>query len=156
MRSGLVPEIAAGDRAPAFSVQTDRGRLTLGDLIGARKLVLAFYYEDLTPTCSTQVSSLKEGFETFEELGANVLAVSSDTLESHQMFAERLGGVPFPLASDLDLTLARLYGVVDESGKRARRAVFVIDRDGTVLLALPYYNPANVSQFEHVFLALGA
>jgi peroxiredoxin Q/BCP len=124
--------------------------------LGDRRLVLAFYYEDLTPTCSTQVSSLKEGFETFEELGANVLAVSSDTLESHQLFCDRLGGLPFPLASDGDLALARAYGVVDDSGKRARRAVFVIDRDGTVLLALPYYNPAIISQFEQIFQALAA
>ncbi|HEY7269639.1 MAG TPA: redoxin domain-containing protein [Dehalococcoidia bacterium] len=151
-----MPEVMAGAKAPDFSVETDQGPMSLSDLLERGKLVLAFYYEDMTPTCSTQVSSLKEGFDTFEEMGATVLAVSSDSLESHKLFYDRLGGVPFPLASDTDLALARAYGVVDESGKRARRAVFVIDADGTVLLALPQYNPANLSQFEQVFTALGA
>jgi peroxiredoxin len=64
-----------------------------------------------------QVSSLKEGFETFQELGAGVLAVSSDSLESHGLFCERLGGLP-SLGSDRDLTVAKAYGVADDSGRR--------------------------------------
>jgi peroxiredoxin len=149
-------DVLAGRQAPDFSVDTDWGRLGLAGLLARGRLVLAFYYEDLTPTCSTQVSSLKEGFETLLELGAAVLAVSSDSLESHRLFCDRLGGLPFPLGSDPDLAMARAYGVIDDGGKRARRAVFVIGPDGKVILALPHYNPANLSQFEQVFLALGA
>ena len=151
-----MPDVVAGSKAPDFSVETDRGEARLADLLARGKLVLAFYYEDMTPACSTQVSSLKEGFETFEELGASVLAVSGDGLESHKLFCDRLGGLPFPLGVDAGLRLARAYGVVDDSGKHSRRAVFVIDRDGTVVLALPFYNPANISQFEQIFAALGA
>lgn len=151
-----MPEAQAGQKAPDFTVETDQGRLTLSRLLEKGRLVLAFYYEDLTPTCSIQVSSLKDGFDMLREMGASVLALSSDSLESHKVFGERLGGVPFPLGSDTDLGIARAYGVVDESGKRARRAIFVIDRDGAVLLALPYYNPANLSQFEQIFQALAA
>jgi peroxiredoxin Q/BCP len=150
------PPPAAGSMAPEFSLESDRGRVSLGDLLARGRLVLAFYYEDATPTCSTQVASLKDGFEMIQELGADVLAVSADTLESHRSFCERLGGLPFALGSDPDLAVGRAYGVVDDTGKRTRRAVFVIDRDGTVLLALPYYNPANVSQYEAIFRALGA
>ncbi len=145
---------AAGEKAPEFSIETDRGRLSLADLLAKGRLVLAFYYEDLTPTCSTELSSLRDGYEMFRDLGAEVLAVSSDSLESHRRFCERLGGLPFALGADADLSLARDYGVVDESGRRARRAVFVIDRDGAVLLALPHYSPTNVSQLESVFEAL--
>jgi peroxiredoxin Q/BCP len=149
-----MPEVRAGDRAPDFEVETDRGRLSLRDLLAGGKLVLAFYYEDLTPTCSTQLTSLKDAFEAFQEAGASVLAVSSDSLDSHSFFCERLGGLPFPLGSDPDLAVASAYGVVDESGRRSRRAVFVIDQDGTVLLALPHYSPANVGQLEQVFEAV--
>ncbi len=95
-----MPEVVAGDRAPEFTLESDHGALSLGELLSRGKLVLAFYYEDLTPTCSTEVSSLKEGFEVFQELGAGVLAVSSDSMESHDLFRGRLGGLPFPLASD--------------------------------------------------------
>ena len=151
-----MPEVASGQKAPEFVVETDQGRLTLSGLLEHGKLVLAFYYEDMTPACSTQVSSLKDGFDTLRDLGATVLAISTDSLDSHQTFCDRLGGLPFPLGSDADLAIARAYGVVDDRGRRSRRAVFVIDKDGTVLLALPHYNPANISQFEQVFLALGA
>jgi peroxiredoxin Q/BCP len=150
-----VAEVQAGSKAPDFTVQTDRGEISLADLLEKGRLVLSFHFEDSTPTCTTQVTSLKDSYETLAEMGASVLAVSSDTLESHELFAARLGGLPFALASDPDLRLARAYGVVDESGKRARRAVFVIDIDGTVLLAIPYYNPANLGQFEQIFKALG-
>ncbi len=147
---------AVGSEAPEFSVETDQGRMSLAYLLTDGKLVLAFYYEDSTPTCSTEVSSLKDGFEMLRDLGANVLAVSSDSLESHERFRERLGGLPFALASDPELALAKAYGVVDEGGRRARRAMFVIDAKGKVLASLPYYNPANLSQYEEVFRALGA
>jgi thioredoxin-dependent peroxiredoxin len=153
-RRALVADVQAGQNAPPFRVETDQGRLALSDLVQRAKLVLAFYYEDMTPTCSTQVASLKDSFATFQEMGATVLAISSDSLDSHQRFCDRLGGLPFPLGSDPDLDIARAYGVVDEGGKRARRAVFVIGKDSTVLLALPYYNPANLTQFEQVFRAL--
>ena len=148
--------LQAGAKAPEFSIETDQGLVRLRDLLGKGKLVLTFYYEDATPTCSTQLASFKDGFEMLSELGANVLAISADTIESHRFFCDRLGGLPFPLGSDPSLEIARAYGVVDDAGKRTRRAVFVIDRDGSLLLTLPHYNPANLSQFEAVFLALGA
>jgi peroxiredoxin len=84
-----------------------------------------------------------------------VVAVSADSLDSHETFARRLGGFPFPLASDSDLLAARLYDVLDETGKRSRRAVFVIDRGGTILHAIGWYQPGNVNQYEEVFRALG-
>jgi peroxiredoxin Q/BCP len=149
-------EVRAGDKAPDFQVESDRGPLSLWGLLSQGVLVLAFYYEDMTPTCSTQVNSLKDSFELFQEMGAVVLALSSDSLESHGLFRDRLGGLPFPLGSDDDLEIARGYGVLDEGGRRSRRAVFVIGRDGRVVLALPFYNPANLGQFEQVFQALGA
>jgi len=58
-------------------------------------------------------------------LGAEVVAISSDGLESHAELARRLG-IPFPLASDPDLAVARAFGVADEDSRRAKRAVFVV------------------------------
>jgi peroxiredoxin Q/BCP len=152
----LTEPLREGARAPDAEVETDRGRLRLSDLWRRGRLLLAFYYEDATPTCSTQVASLKEGHDLLAKAGTHVVAVSADGLDSHRAFCHRLGGLPFPLASDPDLALAHAYGVVDDSGRRSRRAVFVIDRDGTVLLAEPHYNPANVSQLEAAFRAAGA
>jgi len=89
------------------------------------------------------------------ELGAEVIAVSADSLESHEAFAERLGGVPFPLGSDERLEAAASYGVVDDSGKRSRRAVFVIDRGGRILHAELWFQPGNPGQYEAIFRTLG-
>ncbi len=147
--------LAAGDRAPDFEVETTAGPRRLADLLADGPLVLVFYYEDATPICTTQLSSFRDEHETFAELGAQILAVSADPLESHTRFAERLGPLPFPLAADPDLRLAEAYDVIHEEGTRARRAVFVIGEDGVLVEAIPHYHPGAIEQFASVFRALG-
>lgn len=144
-----------GDPAPNFSLPTTDGEVSLDDLTARGKVILAFYAEDATPLCSTQLSMLKADYDTVRELGASVLAVSADSLDSHRQFAERLGGLPFPLASDEDLTVARLYNVADEEAKRSGRAIFVIDEAAVITHAEPWFQPGNTAQFEAIFRALG-
>ena len=144
-----------GEPAPDFTLPSTQGDISLRDLTAEKKVVLAFYYEDATPLCSSEVATLKEDYDLIRELGAVVVAVSADSLASHEAFAQRLGGFPFPLASDSDLLATRLYDVLDDTGKRSRRAIFVIDREGTILHAIGWYQPGNVTQYEEVFRALG-
>jgi peroxiredoxin Q/BCP len=144
-----------GDPAPRFTLPTTAGELSLDDITARGKVVLAFYAEDATPVCSSQLSMLKDDYDAVRELGASVLAVSADSLDSHRQFAERLGGLPFPLASDEDLTVARLYDVADEEAKRSRRAAFVVDEEGVITHAEPWFQPGNSAQFEAIFRALG-
>ncbi len=151
----MSPELVQGQTAPDFTLPTTSGPLRLSDLRAKGKVVLAFYTEDATPLCSAEVTSFKNEFETLRELGAQVLAISADSMESHQRFAQGLGGLPFPLASDPSLEVARLYGVADPGQRRSRRAVFVVGKDGKVLHANPFYNPGNPAQYAEVFKALG-
>ena len=144
-----------GDPAPRFTLPTTAGELSLDDLMARGKVVLAFYAEDATPLCSSQLAMLKDDYDAVRELGASVLAVSADSLGSHRQFAERLGGLPFPLASDEDLAVARLYDVADEEAKRSRRAAFVLDEEGIIAHAEPWFQPGNSAQFEAIFRALG-
>ena len=144
-----------GDLAPRFTLPTTAGELSLDDLTARGKVVLAFYTEDATPLCSSQLAMLKDDYDAVRELGASVLAVSADSLDSHRQFAERLGGLPFPLASDEDLAVARLYDVADEEAKRSRRAAFVLDEKGVITHAEPWFQPGNSAQFEAIFRALG-
>jgi len=148
----VAPEI--GDRAPDFDLPSTAGRVHFLEQAAGKKIVLVFYAEDATPTCSSQVSALKNDFDLILELGASVLAVSADSLESHKGFVESLGGLPFPLVSDTDLQAAKAFGVADESGKRSRRAIFVVE-DGLIRLAIPWFNPSNSQQYQQVFEALG-
>lgn len=145
-----------GDRAPDFSLPSTEGELRLSDSLRHGRVLLAFYFEDATPTCSTEIEALKDAHETLRELGADVIAVSADSLDSHRAFAERLGGLPFALASDTDLAVASAYDVVAEDDpRRSRRALFVIEQDGAVSYAAPHFSPNNLSQLEGAFRALG-
>jgi peroxiredoxin Q/BCP len=144
-----------GDKAPDFALPSTVGDVRLSELVAGKKLVLAFYTEDNTPLCSNEIAMFRDDYEMVRELGAEVLAVSTDGLESHADFADRLGGVPFGLASDESLEAAKAYGVVDDAGKRSGRAVFVIDKGGVILHAEPWFQPGNPSQYEAVFRALG-
>jgi len=144
-----------GDRAPEFSLQSTRGEVRLSELTAESRVLLAFYTEDFTPLCSNEVSVLKADFEIVDSLRTKVLAISADTLESHEQFEESLGGLPFPLASDEHLTAAEAYGVVDDGEKRSRRAVFVIEKGGEITHAEPWFQPSNPSQYEEIFRALG-
>jgi peroxiredoxin len=147
------PEV--GDDAPDFELPSTRGTLRLRDLAAAKKVLLAFYTEDSTPLCASEVSVLKEDYELVRQLQTEVVAVSVDSLDSHREFADALGGVPFPLVSDEKLEAASAYGVLDDAGKRSRRAVFVIDKGGAILHVVPWFQPGNPSQYEDIFVALG-
>ncbi len=145
----------AGDEAPDFSLPSTEGEIRLSDLWSRGKVLLAFYYEDATPLCSSELSVLKEDYEIVQQLGARVVAISVDSLPSHEAFVERLDGVPFPLVSDERLEAVQAYEVVDEGGKRSRRAVFVIERGGRIAHAERWFQPGNPTQYEAIFRALG-
>lgn len=146
----------AGDRAPDFALPSTDGDVRLSDRLKKGRVLLAFYTEDATPSCSTEVEALKDAHEAIRELGADVVAVSADNVESHRVFAERIGGVPFPLASDIDLAAARAYDAVsDEDPRRSRRALFVIEQDGTIAYAANPYSPNSLTQLEEALRALG-
>lgn len=147
--------IAPGGQAPDFALPSTAGPLRLSDLWQGCRVVLAFYIEDRTPGCSQELRQLMAAYETIRAAGAEVVAVSADSLESHLAFCEALGGCPFPLVSDPELVAARLYDVVGEDGKRSRRAVFVIDRGGRIIHAVPWYQPESTAQFLEIFGALG-
>jgi len=148
-----MPEL--GEQAPNFRLPSTKGEITLSDLTSKGKVLLAFYSEDDTPLCASELSVLKEDYEIIQQLGAEVVGISADSLESHRDFEQRLGGLPFPLASDEKLEAIKAYGVANESGKRSRRAIFVIDKGGTVLHQITWFQPGNPSQYEEIFLALG-
>ena len=143
-----------GEQAPDFALPSTEGELRLSEIAARKKVLLAFYVEDNTPLCSSEISVLREDYEIVQQLGAQVIAVSADTLESHHHFAERLGGVPFPLVSDERLEAATAYDVLDADSKRSRRAVFVIEA-GKIVHAEPWFQPGNPTQYEEIFRALG-
>ena len=99
---------------------------------------------------------MKGEYDTVRECGAQVVAVSASSPESHERFCQAMDGCPFPLVSDERLDAARFYGVVSEDGAHSNRALFVIDVGGRLLRCIPWHQPGNIGQIMEVFEALGA
>ena len=99
--------VGVGDRAPAFELPATGGStVSLADFAG-RAVVLVFYPGDDTPVCTKQLNSYNDGLDEFESLNAQVLGVSAQSIESHEMFAGKQG-LKFPLLSDTDKAVAGL------------------------------------------------
>ena len=93
--------------------------------------------------------------ETLTGLGADLIGISADDVDTHRSFCKTLGRCPYPLASDVDLEIARVYDVLNDEGKRAKRAVFILDEAGVVIHKIPWYQPGNVGQLMEIFSILG-
>lgn len=112
------------------------GQVHLQELQG-RPVVLYFYPKDDTPGCTKEACSFRDANREMQKSGAVVLGVSTDSVASHQKFAEKYG-LSYPLLSDTDATVAQLYGVYGEKnmyGKKylgVNRETFLIDKDGVV------------------------
>ncbi len=145
---------ASEQREPTRELPGTDGPRPLLPLRADRLLVL-FYQEDGTPACTTELCSFRDEIELLHELGAELVGVSVDNLESHRAFLERIGGLPFPLLCDAGGDLARAFGVWDAEARRAQRAAFVLDRTGAVRHAQVPYSPSNIAQYEAIFRALG-
>lgn len=122
-----------GDQAPDFSLPTATGEtFRLSDYRGKRAVVLFFYPKDDTPGCTAEACSFRDQYQDFQDLGAEVVGVSSDSEASHQRFAEK-HSLPFPLLADAGGRLRKLYQVPRALlGLLPGRVTYVIDKEGTV------------------------
>src|SRR5919202_5244933 len=123
-----------GDHAPDFTLPgTPKGTsYTLSELRG-HPVVLVFYPGDETPVCTTQLTSYENDIEQFADVGATLLGISPQSVDSHERFAKHRG-LTFPLLADTDKAVAQKYGVLGPVGFY-RRSVFVVDAEGIVRYA---------------------
>ena len=121
--------LSVGDNAPDFTLPGTGGTWTLSQFRG-RPVVVVFYPGDNTPVCTRQLNSYNDDLARFEELDAQVLAISSQDVASHDQFSDK-HGFRFPLLADVDKKVAAAYGVLGPLGF-VRRSVFVVDAAGVV------------------------
>jgi peroxiredoxin Q/BCP len=122
---------AVGARAPDFALRDGDGKeWRLSDNLG-RTTVLLFYPGDNTPVCTKQLCSVRDRWEDYTETGAQVIGISTDTVESHRQFADE-HKLPLRLLSDPDGEVIRAYGVRSWLPGRSARAVIVIDPNGYI------------------------
>jgi peroxiredoxin Q/BCP len=125
-------KVNVGDKAPDFTLDSQTGEnVTLSDFFGKKNVVLYFYPKDETPGCTREACTFRDSYELFTDLGAEVIGVSADTVESHKAFAEH-HNLPFTLLSDLDNNVRKLYGATSTLGFIPGRVTFIIDKKGVV------------------------
>lgn len=132
--SGAVgAELKPGDAAPPFELPDQHSQAhRLSDYRG-QWLVLYFYPRNDTPGCTTEACEFRDDLFTLKRMGAALLGVSTDDVESHQAFAEKYH-LPFSLLSDARGELAGRYGALVRMGplKFAKRHTFIIDPEGRI------------------------
>jgi thioredoxin-dependent peroxiredoxin len=146
-----------GDKAPAFTGKDANGKkIALKDFKG-KKLVLYFYPQDMTPTCTVQACNLRDNFGLLKKKGIEVVGVSPDEAAKHKRFEER-NQLPFPLIADTDHVILEKYGVWDQKqlfGHKymgVLRTTFVIDEKGVILKV--FTKPKSKQHAEEILEAL--
>lgn len=145
-------ERLVGKQAPRFEMEAvlankDFGKISLEDNMNAGKwTVLYFYPMDFTFVCPTEIIALSDRYDEFEDLDAEVIGVSTDTIHTHLAWinTERtkngLGELRYPLAADTNHVVSRDYGVLIEEEGIALRGLFIISPEGELMYQVVHHN----------------
>ena len=127
--------LQVGDKLPHFfSVDSNGTAFDSASMVGTKPLVIYFYPKDDTPGCTTQACTFRDQYQDFKDLGAEVIGISSDSVQSHQKFAKRYQ-LPFILLSDNDKKIRKLFEVpTNLFGLLPGRVTFVVDKNGIIQL----------------------
>ena len=136
--------LQVGDKIPNFSAKDSNGNdFDSASIIGKKPIVLYFYPKDNTPGCTAQACSFRDQYEDFKDLGAEVIGISSDSVQSHEKFAKRYK-LPFVLLSDSDKKLRNLFGVkTNLFGLLPGRVTYVADKNGIIKLVFDSMNATS-------------
>ena len=142
-----------GDKAPAFSGKDQNGnKLSLADFKG-KKVVLYFYPEDDTPTCTIQACNLRDNYGALKQAGFEVIGVSPDDEKKHKKFEAKFN-LPFTLIADSKRAIIEKYGVWGQKvmfGHEymgVHRTTFVIDEKG--IIRKIFLRPKNKQHAEEI------
>ena len=154
-------QLAAGDRAPEFTLPDQNGRtVTLGDLRAStnKGVIVYFYPKACTPGCTKEACDFRDSLEALEAAGYAVVGVSPDPASAQAKFSNR-HDLPFPLLSDADHVVMEAWGVWGEKKNYGKvytgviRSTVVVAPDGTVTLA--QYNVRATGHVKRLRAALG-
>ena len=124
--------VRVGDQAPDFVLPDRTGKMVrLSEFRDHKAVVLYFYPKDDTPGCTKESCAFRDSYQDFQDAGAEVIGVSSDSAESHGRFAAK-HRLPFTLLADQGSQVRKRYGVPATLGLLPGRVTFVIDRGGIV------------------------
>jgi peroxiredoxin Q/BCP len=125
-------KVKVGDKAPGFTLPDQTGAMvSLKDFVGSKIIVLYFYPKDFSRGCTAEACAFRDSYDVFVEAGAQVIGISSQSVDSHNRFAI-MNKLPFVLLSDEDGKVRQLYGVSSTLGLLPGRVTYIIDKKGIV------------------------
>lgn len=137
--------LAAGTPAPEFAAPDQFGKEVRLSHFRGRPVILYFYPKDESPGCTAEACTFRDQLAGFQQCGALVIGVSTDSVDSHRRFAERYS-LPFTLVADVGGSICRAYGVLGSWGSAAR-TTFVLAPDGTIRRVIaPVIPQAHVAE----------
>jgi peroxiredoxin Q/BCP len=149
----MATHLQEGQKAPVFSgLDQDGNKVALNDFKG-QKVVLFFYPEDDTPTCTIQACNLRDNYSLLKKNGYKVIGISPDDERSHQKFRAKFN-LPFTLLSDTEHRIIDKYGVWGEKNLYGRkymglhRTTFVIDEKGVITKI--FLRPKNKAHAQEI------
>jgi peroxiredoxin Q/BCP len=120
-----------GNFAPDFELKDGSGSIWKLSEQRGKTVVLLFYPGDNTPVCTRQLCSVRDNWKDYAATGAEVVGISTDSVQSHQKFADKYN-LPLRLLSDANGEVTRLFDVKSWLPNRSARAVVVIDKNGII------------------------
>jgi len=146
-------QISTGGDAPDFTLRDAEGQDWSLSGNKGKTVVLLFYPGDNTPVCTAQLCSVRDHWSEYQATGAEVVGISTDTVESHKGFAEK-NRLPLRLLSDPDGKVSARYGMKSWLPGRSARGVVVIDKEGKIayhkVQALSLFKPADSDVLEAI------
>lgn len=149
--------IAVGQPAPDFTLKDqNQQEVKLSDFRGKKKVVLVFYPLDWSPVCTNEHACFVNDMKEFEQLDAQVLGISVDSVWSHKAFAEKMN-IRYPLLADFHPrgAVADQYGFYLADKGITGRAVVIIGKDGKVAWVKQYDIP-QLPDIQEVAQALAS
>jgi peroxiredoxin Q/BCP len=132
----MAKPVKAGDKAPAFRLETDDGKISSAALAGI-PYILYFYPKDDTSGCTSEAIAFSKNAAKFAAIGVEIIGISKDSVQSHEKFRAK-HELKIKLASDPDKETAMDYGVWGEKKLYGRtymgveRATFLVDGEGVI------------------------
>jgi thioredoxin-dependent peroxiredoxin len=130
-------ELNVGDKAPDFSLLNQKGKTVTLDSLKGKKVVLYFYPQDSTPTCTVEACNLRDNHKLLQKQGYTVLGISPDSVQRHVNFIAKQK-LPFDLLADTETKMVQDYGVWAEKKMFGRtymgvlRTTFLLDENGII------------------------
>ena len=150
--------IQKGDKAPNFTLKNSDGNdVSLESLISDKSAVILFFPLAFTGVCTTELCTVRDNFTEYEDLNANVVAISVDSFFTLKEFKAN-NNLNFPLLSDFNKETAKAYGCLYDEffGMQgvAKRSAFVVNKEGEIVYAEVNDDASKLPDFEAIKAAL--